>query len=89
MAPMFHGTNDEIARRIAENGFGVVAGTDSGFYGRGFFLRSLFSFLFSLFLSCLLQLEKVVNMKSFCFSIQESILQVMLSMRNSTQKKPE
>jgi len=60
MVPMFHGTNDEIAKRIAENGFGVVTGTDSGFYGRGFLLHFPSYFPASI--------RKIANMKPFVFN---------------------
>jgi len=40
VVPMVHGTSENAAFRVMENGFGTVAGLDDGYYGRGMYFTS-------------------------------------------------
>jgi len=40
IVPMIHGTNENSASRVIENGFGTVATTDDGYFGRGMYFTS-------------------------------------------------
>ena len=40
VVPMIHGTGENAAFRVMEGGFGMVAGLDDGYYGRGMYFTS-------------------------------------------------
>jgi len=44
VVPMIHGTTEDAAWKISENGFGTVATLDDGYYGKGIYLTSDFQY---------------------------------------------